>query len=284
MFKVLEPDYADYDIKVGEWAKPKPFGISGCFRVRNDQEFMETSVESHIQYLDEAVLLVQPSSDDTVAIAYDLERRYPDKVRVEWYPVAPVWIDDPRFPNIPVNSIYSAVYMSNYALSKCRFSWIAKTEADVYCLSPFEQIVDLIHKNPDRYMYYGRVLLNLAGENFNQFSATNPRTWGMDEAVFPNTPDYHFVLHANKWESVNFFDRQAENNCMGWSGFHLKRNKKKYFKPDVMGEQYAPLDKETVDRVLSNYNATYHYPGKDDPLGLPEFYRKHNIKRNSLMV
>ena len=82
-----------------------PFGISGCFRLRNESQFMEVAILSHLPYLDEAVLVVQPSEDDTVERAEKLAAEYPNKIRVAYYWLKVDWIDTPGFyekdPNLP---------------------------------------------------------------------------------------------------------------------------------------------------------------------------------------
>src|SRR3990167_4797404 len=259
--KVREWQFTQFDIHLGKWQAPwKPFGISGCFRVRNDPEFLYEAVTSHLPYLDEAVIALQPSDGETNKVAIELTKEFP-KVRVEYYPVAPVFITDPEWPEVPENSIRSFVYLSNWALSKCRFSWIPRIEADVIGLSSFSKIVERIKNEPQAKRLYGRVLLNLAGAKRDRVSQSVPRNGGWDECVFPNHPDYHFTRRP-KYEVL---ENPNESECMGWSALHLKRCKK-----DKIGwnnETYVPFDREHVAGALREFNRENAYPGPDNPLG-----------------
>ena len=263
--QVLEREYSDFDIDEIKWQSPKLFGISGCFRLKDESEFMVQAVESHLPYLDEAVLVVQPSKDNTVELARMLDEKH-DKVRVVEYPVSPHFIDEPEFHTDPENSIYSFVYLSNYALSQCRYSWICKVEGDVVALSTTKRIVDLIHENKYRDMYYGRVILNVAGKDIDQVSWDNPRNGGWDEGFFPNDPRKVSFVKRAKWEVC---ESRIQNICMGFSALHMKRCKEEHL-PVWNGERYVPYTKEWVKQALDNYNKTVSpYPAHDEADGAP---------------
>ena len=85
----------DY-LKVVRTEDPKPFGFSGCFRLRNEAQFMKVAIQSHMAWLDEAVLVVQPSTDNTYHTALDMAREDP-RIKVYTYPFVPDWIDTPGF-------------------------------------------------------------------------------------------------------------------------------------------------------------------------------------------
>ena len=249
-------------IDYSAWANPKPFGISGMFRLRNESLFMERAILSHLPYLNEAVLVVQPSSDDTVEQAYRLATEY-DKVQVYEYPFDCDWIDTPGFYAKDPEQSGHLVHMSNWAATRCRYSWIAKIEGDVIGLSSFGRIIERIKADPLKIMYYGRVILNLAGLDCDQFSVTVPRNGGFDEAVYNNSPLWRFH-RVQRWEMVPI--NAGPNCCMGWSGLHMKR-----CKPKNIGwnnETYAPFVRQHVRSALADFNRlTSHYPGPDDPLG-----------------
>lgn len=262
MAQVLEREFAEFDIDTEHWRAKKPFGISGCFRLRDEAQFMERSILSHLDYLDEAVLVTQPSNDDTVEIAERMAKENP-KIKHFHYPFDVRFINHPLWTGTAENSIYSFVYLSNWALSLCRYSWIAKTEGDVICLPQFERIVDAVNADPMADRYYGRVILNVAGENADMISLENPRNGGLDEAVFPNDPSYHFYLNG-KWESVHIHNAV----CFGWSALHMKRSKAEFLPGPWNGEHYIPWTPENVAIACEAYNALNGYPGNDnDPLG-----------------
>lgn len=223
---------------------------------------MEKSIKSHLKWLDEVVLAVQPSDDNTIEIAARLAKTTP-KIKVYKYPVVPHFIDHPDFAKDPVNSIYSFVFFSNWALSKCAYSWIAKTEGDVICLDPFEEIVKHIRKEPDVTRYYGRYILNVAGEKCDKISLQKPRNHGLDEAVFNNNPNLYHFEHGGKWEVIEAHDKKYN----GFSALHMKRCKKKY-KDGFQNEEWIDFTHENVANALALYNSTIDkYRGPDNPLG-----------------
>jgi len=263
IYKVLEQEFSpEYDIDEKKWKGSHVPGISGCFRLRNEEEFMERAVLSHLKYLDEIVLAVQPSEDGTVAIAEKLAVRF-KKIKVYKYPVASHFIDHPDFATDPVNSIDSFVYFSNWALSKCTRAWIAKTEGDVICLPAFSEIIKTIKKEPDKICYYGRYILNVAGTKCDKISLQKPRNHGLDEAVFNNNPDLFHFEHARSWEAIPAHHIKYN----GFSALHMKRAKIKY-KDGITGEDWIDFTRENVAKALSEYNAKVDkYRGPDDPLG-----------------
>jgi len=254
-------------IDYAAWREPKPFGISGCFRLRNESQFMKAAVRSFLPYLDEAVLCVQPSKDNTVELALEMAKERPDKIKVYHYPHEVDWIDTPGFYSKDPDSPGHLVHMSNYALSKCSYSWICKIEGDVIALNSLERLVDTVKANPDAHRYYGMIVLNLAGENMDMFSKENPRNGGWDEAVFPNNPDWYKFQRISKWESIP----ATHGVCVGWAGIHLKRCKAGKTE-GWNGETYLPLTREELSDALEIYNARHGYPASDNPYGTEELF------------
>jgi hypothetical protein len=161
-------------------------------------QFMETAILSHLPWLNEAVLVVQPSEDDTIEKAYRMANDH-ERIEVYEYPFECDWIDTPEFYAKDPHSPGHMVHMSNWAFTCCEYSWIVKVEGDVIATSAFANVIERVRFEPDISRYYGRVVLNVAGENCDHISWDNPRNGGWDEAVVPNMPDYHFE-RQDKWE------------------------------------------------------------------------------------
>lgn len=261
-----------YQIDYSKWNEPKPFGISGCFRLRNEAQFMEAAILSHLPYLDEAVLAVQPSEDDTLKIAMQLEAKHP-KVRVVEYPFIVDWIDTPGFYAKDPNQPGHWVHLSNWALAQCSYSWISKAEGDVICLSSFAKVVERIKARPEEQHYYGRVILNVAGEKCDMISCNHPRNAGWDECVVPNHPKYHFE-RSGKFEAMYLGD---ERTCMGWSGLHMKRCKHGQVERISKFETWKPFIRVNVEGELQSFNQGMPYLGIDNPLGDECIYEKQWI-------
>lgn len=274
IFEVIRARYADAQpVEIN--GKPKangkakavsalPFGISGCVRVCNDGEFLYPAVVSHLPYCDEVVLAYQPSEDNTLEVCKRLAAEYPDKVRVCQYPHKVVYIDSPEWAVIPEDDPRSFVYLSNWALAQCRYSWIMKFEADVCAVSSLQKIVDAIKAEPNRKKYYGRVVLNVGGPDYRVINAKVPCNGGFDEAAFPNSSDYKFI-RSGKYETIPHTVHEYE--CMGWSGIHLKHAKARYW--GKINEPFVPFNEAELKKVMAKYLQSNAWPAKDNPLGEP---------------
>lgn len=264
--KVTNDLQIDYD----EWRnKTKPHGISACIRVRNESQFMRAAVLSILDCVDEVVLVVQPSDDNTREIAIGLEVDYPEKVKAYYYPLIPDWIDTRGFYEKNPDEPGHLVHMSNWALSKCSYSWVLKVEGDIIALSTLKPMIDgvLAENKP---MYCGLVILNVAGRKMDKISWENPRNGGMDEAIFPNNPDMVRFHRSGKWEVA--IPNGIPSMSLGWALLHMKRCKTG--KEDGWNsEHYVDYEPDTVEEALRSYNNRNPYPAGDGfPLGHPVLF------------
>ena len=261
----------NYDIDFDQWRQPKPQGISGCFRLRNESQYMRQAVLSFLPYLDEAVLVVQPSEDSTLEIAERLAAES-EKVHICRYDLVPDWIDTPGFYSKDPDAPGHMVHMSNWALSQCRFSHVCKVEGDVIASSRLGAVTDFVRAYyPD--IYYGMVILNVAGAEHDKISLENPRNGGADEAIFPNHPDKVRFMRRSKWEVAV---PSVPSECVGWMLWHLKRCKSGKTE-GWNGEHYLPWDDDNLGRALREYNARNPYPGPDDPLMRVEWMAREEL-------
>lgn len=263
-----------FEIDYGMWAEAKPMGISGCFRLRNEAEFMEAAILSHLPYLDEVVLVVQPSEDDTVDRAYRLRDAHPEHdIQVYEYPYMVDWIDTPGFYEKDPEQPGHWVHLSNWALTRCHYAWICKVEGDVIALSSLANVIKAVWARPEESHYYGRVILNVAGEACDEISVKHPRNAGWDECVCPNSPIYKFTREG-KFESLYI---GPERTCMGWSGLHMKRCKARHVERIRSYEPWAKFTRQNVQEALANFNRGLPYEGIDNPLGEDCLYEKEWI-------
>lgn len=110
-------------------------GISGMLRVKNDAEFLEESVESCIDALDELIIVYNDCEDESPEIINRLASRYPDKIRVYNYlpKVFGGRITKEEYDFIkkqPENSPHLLSNYCNYALSKTTRTHAMKIDAD----------------------------------------------------------------------------------------------------------------------------------------------------------
>lgn len=259
--QILEASW-DAHIDFDAWReKTKPHGISACIRVRNESQFMRAAIRSIIDLVDEVVLCVQPSDDNTLEIANELAWNH-EKVKVYYYPLVSDWIDTHGFYTKDPDAPGHLVHMSNWALSKCTYSWILKVEGDVIALPTLKGMIEqaLTDNQP---VYYGLVILNVAGPNMDKISWENPRNGGWDECIVPNDPTKARFVRRSKWEVLE--PRGISSVCLGWALLHMKRCKDGKDQ-GWNGEHYVDWTPENVREALMNY-AGNNYPGPDDPFG-----------------
>jgi glycosyltransferase involved in cell wall biosynthesis len=110
--------------------KDRPPGISGFMRIRNGEDFLVESIESHIPYYDEVVAVYNACTDRTPQILEELKSRYPDKLKVFHYEprVHPVGSED--HIRTPDSSVHSIANYYNVSLGLTSYSIATKLDDD----------------------------------------------------------------------------------------------------------------------------------------------------------
>lgn len=96
---------------IRKWLKPN--GISVLIAAQNEQKTIKMSVESFLEFGDEIIIVTNGSTDGTREICSELVKEYPKKVQ---------FYDKPDLPDL--------YYNRAFALSKAKYRWIAKFDAD----------------------------------------------------------------------------------------------------------------------------------------------------------
>ncbi|WP_102408569.1 hypothetical protein [Parabacteroides bouchesdurhonensis] len=128
--------------------KDRPVGVSGLMRVKDEEEYVEASIDSVIDVLDELIICYQECSDDTPNILKRKQQEYPDKIKLYYY--APTVYAHNLTPeeyeyayNLPDDSpnLLSGYY--NYTLSKATYRYAVKIDADqIYFTDEMKQLCD----------------------------------------------------------------------------------------------------------------------------------------------
>lgn len=79
-----------------------PIGVSGIMRCRDHADFLELGVESCIHAVDELFVVYHDSTDGTEGILQHIQKKYPDKIRVDEH-------TDYLFPISPTREMYEYV-------------------------------------------------------------------------------------------------------------------------------------------------------------------------------
>ena len=61
----IDYDNSEYFVDRSHLNRPRPVGVTGLLRVKNDAEFLALCIDSCIEALDELVIVYQPCDDDS---------------------------------------------------------------------------------------------------------------------------------------------------------------------------------------------------------------------------
>ncbi len=110
-------------------------GISAMVRARNEAGKIEHCLRSILPVFDEIQVIDNGSTDETSEIVNRIRSRYdPDgKIQLHSYPFRLARFG-PEHADTPANSLHSAVYFTNWSLSRCTRAWVCKWDADMVLL------------------------------------------------------------------------------------------------------------------------------------------------------
>ncbi|MGH7080220.1 MAG: hypothetical protein ACREFU_19245 [Acetobacteraceae bacterium] len=148
------------------WKKPRQPGISGFMRLRNEAEFVDRAIASHIDAVDELAIVCNDCTDEAPEICARWQRRYPEKITVAEYAPSIVQWGTPESLSIDPCSPHSLANYYNFALARTNRHIVIKVDGDHLAMSPrFQRICNRVRRDlrPDqRYPIYG---LNLTCDN-----------------------------------------------------------------------------------------------------------------------
>lgn len=137
----------DFKVNLQDIARKKrKSGISGIMRVKNDAEFIEPSVESCIDALDELIIVYNGCTDNSPEIIKRLAAKYPQKIKAfEYTPlIYSVGLTESEYEHaksLPKDSVHLLANYCNFALSKASYKYVTKIDADqIYFSSDFRDI------------------------------------------------------------------------------------------------------------------------------------------------
>ena len=110
-------------------------GVSGIMRVKNDAEFIEASIDSCIDALDELVIVYNDCSDNSPELIYKKQAQYPDKIKVYEYKhkIYSINLTKEEYEyakSLPSDSPHLLCNYYNFALSKVTCQYAMKIDAD----------------------------------------------------------------------------------------------------------------------------------------------------------
>jgi glycosyltransferase involved in cell wall biosynthesis len=120
--------------------------VSAMLRVRDEEEFLRSAVDSIVDLVDEVVVVDNLSRDGTPAIIRDLRRAYPGKVVADAYPheIRRVGRETLELVNMPggVTSPHHSATFYNFCLRRCRYEYVLKWDGDMIATPAFGEALD----------------------------------------------------------------------------------------------------------------------------------------------
>ncbi len=108
-------------------------GVSALLRVKNEEEKIHYCLMSIMDIFDEIVLVDNGSEDKTLDVVRKFKENHDkeDKIKIYSYPFQMACYGPEHF-STPEDSVYSAVYYSNWALSHCSVKYVCKWDGDMF--------------------------------------------------------------------------------------------------------------------------------------------------------
>lgn len=233
--------------------EPRLPGISAIMRIKNGEDFLRVSIESHIDHVDEIIACHNDCSDQSVKILEELSGKYPNKIKIiEYLPkVHPILSKD--HATTPTESINSIANYYNFSLSKANYSYAFKLDDDHLAINSnfqlaVQQVRESITKNERKLFTFSG--LNIAPSNNGKLQIFIPEMFvgSGDHMFFPVCSDIHFIQES-RTEIFTLPIKAFPKIYIGLLYFHLK-----YCKPSA---GFSNLDHKTQKEILRNHKENF---------------------------
>lgn len=162
-------NFSEYNIEASALhADGRTPGLSGFARLRNADTFLEICLRSHINFLDELILVDNNSTDDTEKICLKLMEEFPDKVKYYRYAPEVSKIATSEYDMQCENSVRDLSYYCNWVLSKTTYSHVMKVDDDhLMNQEAFASFINTIDFNaPDVFYSFSGYNVKKVGNTF----------------------------------------------------------------------------------------------------------------------
>lgn len=235
-FKGLKNQEAihEYDIDTVNFCRDKrKLWISWFARLRNGAEFLEKTIESHIPYFDEIILVDNNSEDATREICLSLQKKYPKIIKCYQYAPEVYKLGSKEYKNVEENSVHCMSYYYNWVLSKTSFKYCIKIDDD-HLVIP-EVIFPLTQKIKTEWLnsFLSVPLYNIFKKDNQYFLPYKAPFAGLflDFWFFPLSEKTYFIKDK---KCENFIHPLSIKNGPLWF-FHLKFLKKELWTINYLG-------------------------------------------------
>ena len=231
-------------------ASTRKQGISAMLRVKNGEDYLESSILSVIGQVDEIVCVYNDCIDKTESILCQLEKKYPKLIKVFHYVPKVYAPNTTGYLNADENSVHSLAYYYNFALSKTTYCHVFKLDDDEIF---FPNILRELSKRVNEHAAIGLRGINLIDyKNRLYVNKMGSHTAGTDTLLFNYTPGCRFTKDTNYEKFVG----HPPVKKIVVTFYHLKRCKKdrginNYDIEENMESRYLKLTESFFERMTT---------------------------------
>ena len=182
--------------------------FSAFWRLHNASDFLEKTVESHINLFDEIILANNNSTDNTEEICKKLEKKYPDKIKFYNYPFEVYKIWTKKYKTCKENSIHSLAYYYNWTLSKTTYKYVIKLDDDhIIIENKLKKIMNNIKNNWLDYFLQTPLLNIFKYKNKLSYSYNDIKSslaWLFWDFGFLKVTEYTYFIKQKNAETLIF--------------------------------------------------------------------------------
>lgn len=176
-------------------------GVSGLMRVSNEEKTVRQSIESVINVLDELVIVYHNCVDNTIVILKELAFKY-KKISLFEYTQYVIPANTGGYVS-RFNLCHSLANYYNYGLSKCKYNWFLKIDADqIY----FEDELKNLFSSRQSLNYYCIIGFNVTVDINNDISVGS-----FDDVPINGHHGDHFLTEI-KIDSCFTIPQKADNS------------------------------------------------------------------------
>ena len=218
-------------------------GVSGYYRLYDEEDFLTASVESHLPFFDELILVHDSTTtDNTPAVAQVLAEKYPGKVKYHPYELAVHKSRTAAYRMLPVHHPQSFINYYNFALSKTTRQVVAKVDGDHIAIdAAFARVAGKIHSMDFmRDVFYTFVGINLWSYNGRLYvDPRSPVNAVGDHGFYFMRPEKRYYTKAWNYEDGYFSRKNRVIENAGCMFFHLKNMRRRIAHHSDRGEDDA---------------------------------------------
>ncbi len=208
-------------------------GISAFMRIKNGEDFLKLTIESHIDFFDEVIACYNQCTDNTENILLDLQKKYPNKLKIYHYKpyVYPLGSPEQKAffdKTSKIDIIHSMANYYNFALSKTTKKIAVKLDDDHLCVPEnLSKALEIVKKNglKNIYTFSG---INLVYKNNILGVFKNLAFSGNGDICFFPVSRKSYFINLPIYESFTINKIRLPKKYIGILYLHLKFLKKDY--------------------------------------------------------